>query len=305
MPNPKNPSNQKPRHAGGAQAPAKLGPKAAAKAAKKRLGARPAGPGGHANRLSRNVPAGAVTLERHALVYLNVPKSACTTIKNQMYFMEHGRYIDEPLDIHAHDGLLRSRESTPETLALFNAKLAQPHLAFTFVRHPGKRAYSCFGEKIFNQSKYSFPKIRDYIAEHYPLALPAAGDAGYTLAQHRANFLAFLDFVGDNFNGKTEIRTDAHWGRQSTILDHFQRFFYIDFIGRVEDFSRQFAYVVEQARPLNRPDLSVRFNEGPKPPYSYEEIATPEVEQRLRELYAEDYQRLGYLAEPATPPAQG
>ena len=65
------------------------------------------------------------------------------------------------------------------------------------------------------------------------------------------------------------------------------------------------AYVVEQARPLNRPDLAVRFNEGPKPPFSYEEIATPEVEQRLRELYAEDYQRLGYLADAASPQPQG
>lgn len=260
-----------------------------------------AGPGGRrAAQAPRGLPAGAITLANHALIYLNVPKSACTTIKNQLYFVEHGRYIDEPLDIHAHDGLLRSRESTPENLALFNGKLSAPHMVFTFVRHPGKRAYSCFGEKIFNQSKYSFPKVRDYIAEKYKLALPEPGDASYDLARHRANFMCFLDFVADNFDGKTEIRTDAHWGRQSTIIEHFQRFFFVDFVGRVEDFERQFRFVLDQTPLRHRPDLGVRFNEGPKPPFSYEQIADAAVEARLREIYADDYFRLGYGSDAST-----
>src|SRR5437762_833738 len=88
------------------------------------------------------VPQGALTLSNVPLIYLNMPKAACTTIKNQFFFMEHGRYVDEPLDIHSHDDLLYSRERTPERLQLFRSKLKQRHLVFTFVRHPGKRAYS-------------------------------------------------------------------------------------------------------------------------------------------------------------------
>lgn len=272
---------------------------AADKPFKKKRG--PGGPRARAAQGPRSLPAGAIALTSVPLIYLNVPKSACTTIKNQLYFMEHGRYIDEPLDIHAHDGLLRSRDNTPENLALFNGKLASPHQVFTFVRHPGKRAYSCFGEKIFNQSKYSFPKVRDYITEKYGLSLPATEADDYDLAKHRANFMCFLNFVADNFDGKTDIRTDAHWGRQSTILEQFQRFFFIDFIGRVEDFEQQFRFVVDRALPVHRPDLNVRFNEGPKPPFSYEQVADSVVEARLRQIYADDYFRLGYASSKTLP----
>lgn len=255
-------------------------------------------PDGEARPRAPGLPAGAFTLANHPLIYLNVPKAACTTIKNQMYFMEHGRYIDEPLDIHAHqDGLLRSRQNTPEVQALFERRLRERHLVFTFVRHPGKRAYSCFSEKIVHESKYSFPKVRDFIVEKYGLALPAADDAGYDVERHRRNFLCFLDFVRDNFAGKTPVRMDAHWGRQSSILHHFQRFFFIDLIGRVESFESQFTGVLDQTPMQHRPDLGVRFNEGPKPPFSYAQIVDAEVAQRLHDLYKDDYDRLGYAGD--------
>lgn len=240
------------------------------------------------------VPSGAVTLANHGFVYLNVPKSACTTIKNQLYFVEHGCYVDEPLDIHREEGLLRSRESTPENLKLFKSKLRQKHFVFTFVRHPGRRAYSCFTEKIFFQSKYSFPKVRDYIVAEYGLELPEADDASYDLEAHRRNFNRFLDFVSDNFAHKTRIRIDAHWGKQVQIIKQFQRFFMVDFIGRVEQLDPHFNFVLDQLPLAHRPDLGVRFNEGPRPPFTYEQVVDATTEARLRQIYSEDYNRLGY-----------
>ncbi len=240
------------------------------------------------------LPSGAVTLANHGFVYLNVPKSACTTIKNQLYFVEHGCYVDEPLDIHREEGLLRSRDSSPENLKLFRSKLRQKHFVFTFVRHPGRRAYSCFTEKIFFQSKYSFPKVRDYIAAEYGLVLPSPGDSGYDLDSHRQNFNRFLDFVADNFAHKTRIRIDAHWGKQVQIIKQFQRFFMVDFIGRVEQLDPHFNFVLDQLPLAHRPDLGVRFNEGPRPPFGYEEVVDAATEARLRQIYAEDYNRLGY-----------
>lgn len=246
------------------------------------------------------IPAGAITIPSQALIYLNVPKSACTTIKNQLYFAEFGRYIDEPLDIHHNQDLWRSRDHSPAMVARFEAKLAQRHLVFTFVRHPGRRAYSCFGEKIFSAGNYSFPKVRDLIVAHYGLRLPAEG-APYSLEEHRRNFGCYLDFLTDNFAGRTTIRTDAHWGRQTQILAHFQRYFLIDYIGRVEQLGSQFAHVIGQLPLRHQPDLSQRFNEGPKPPFSYEEVVDAAMEERLRTLYRDDYLQLGYAAEPARP----
>lgn len=239
------------------------------------------------------LPMGAFTLESAPLVYLNVPKSACTTIKNLMYHMDHGRFVDEPLDIHGRDDLLGSRLRTPEIQALFEQRLRGRHLVFTFVRHPGRRAYSCFIEKIMNQSKYSFPKVRDHIVEQYALRLPQP-DVPYSLEAHRANFMAFLDFVEDNFAGRTPIRVDAHWGRQVAILNGFQKHFCIDFIGRVEQFESQFGWICQQFPSRHPPDITTRFNEGPKPPFPYEEVADEQVEARLRRLYRADYMRLGY-----------
>ena len=43
-------------------------------------------------------------------------------------------------------------------------------LVFTFVRHPLKRAYSCFNEKIHFTSIYGFGKVRAFIAARYGAA---------------------------------------------------------------------------------------------------------------------------------------
>ena len=54
------------------------------------------------------------------LLYLNMPKSACTTIKNSLYFMESGVWLEDPLTVHALNEPLEKfeRDQDPERVPL-------------------------------------------------------------------------------------------------------------------------------------------------------------------------------------------
>lgn len=238
---------------------------------------------------------GAFTIPSCPIIYLNIPKSACTTIKNVLYYMEHGEFFAEPLDIHATTKLLRSTAATPETENIFHQHLAARHTVFTFVRHPGRRCYSCFNEKIFFDGAHAFGKIRMQVINRYGMVAPIEG-VDYTLQQHRKNFSRFLDFVADNHAGKTSVRTDAHWGVQTSMIREFQKSFVIDLIGRVESFSSQFASLIEKAGPVHMPPANAKFNEGPEPPFKYDQIIDDEISEKLKSIYFLDYRLLGYDA---------
>ena len=91
------------------------------------------------------------------LVYANMPKSGCTTIKNLLYRIDSGAFLDDPLTIHGRPELMVHWKAQPEAIE----RRLKTDLVFTFVRHPLKRAYSCFNEKIHFRSIYSFGKARD------------------------------------------------------------------------------------------------------------------------------------------------
>ena len=243
---------------------------------------------------SAQMPSGVVGLHALPLIYLNIPKSACSTIKNHLYYIEHGKYASDPLAIHSIDGLIKSKGGGAGASAHFTRVLARKHLVFTFVRHPGKRAYSCFSEKIVHISKYSFPKVREHLISDYGCDFSGIDVARYDLDIHRRNFVAYLRFVKANRLGETPLRRDAHWESQTTMIKKFENDFVIDFIGRVEDFQKHFEFVLSELKCEKMPDLNLRFNEGPTPPFTYDQILDDEVEDLLLEIYRADFMKLGY-----------
>ena len=117
-------------------------------------------------------------------------------------------------------------EREPEEIA---RRLARDPV-FTFVRHPLRRAYSCFTEKVHFQEPYSFPRVRLTVANDYG----ARFEAQPSVDLHRENFKAFLRFSRDSFEGRNEWRRDPHWCPQSMVLQNARRWRALDFIGRVE-----------------------------------------------------------------------
>lgn len=231
-----------------------------------------------------------ILCRNYPISYINVPKSACTSIKNIMYTMDTGLAYPDPLAIHADQNcLLKGRKPNPE----YNEAARNVRFRFTFVREPLARCYSAFNEKIFHQGIYSFAAYRSLLAERYNAAFPKAGEP-YSAQQHSDNFLRFIEMVADTESGAHDIKVNLHWQPQSKILRRWRMQKVIDLIGRVEKFEEGMTYVLSASGFKGSIDLKTRFNEGPPPPYSFKEIETAEIRQRLYDVYESDLRDFHY-----------
>jgi hypothetical protein len=236
--------------------------------------------------LAQPRPSGFVAVRSLPLLYVNMPKSGCTTIKNILHRLDSGSFLDDPLTIHRRTDLFLRAGREPEE---FERRLGRD-LVFTFVRHPLKRAYSCFNEKIHFQTKYSFGKVRKRVTVGYG----AHFVADPTADRHRENFKAFLRFSLDSFNGKTRQRRDPHWCPQSMVLNSTRRWRAIDFIGRMESFDAHLKALLGLAGVAC--DFPIpRLNEGPPSPWPYETMLDDEVRELGQRLFAQDLKLLGYV----------
>ena len=98
-------------------------------------------------------PAGFWASATVPLVYVNMPKSGCTTIKNLLHRIDSGAFLDDPLTIHGRPELMVHSNAQPEEIErrLKTRPRSSPSCATRC-----KRAYSCFNEKIHFSSLYSF-----------------------------------------------------------------------------------------------------------------------------------------------------
>jgi len=84
--------------------------------------------------------------ESESVVYRVVPKCACSTIGQIMFYSDHGRFFDG--DIHdATEGLHKWALADSQPLIKQNVK-AQRSYAFTCVRNPYTRILSSFSIKF-------------------------------------------------------------------------------------------------------------------------------------------------------------
>lgn len=237
---------------------------------------------------------GVVVCRNLPIIYLTIPKCACTTIKNLLYQLETGRAFEEPLAIHRaiRDGLL------PDTFVPrgedCDSFIRRRNVSFTFVRDPLSRIYSCFNDKLFHQSPFSFAWLRRRLTTDYGIAFDDL-ERGYSSSQHADNFKRFLLFVKDNIAGNTSAKKDAHWLPQSGIIRRYSRLVNIDVIGKVESYESDIDVVLNRSGIADRGNLiTLRFNDGTPAPFSLESVVTDEIRQMVSDIYADDYLMLGY-----------
>jgi hypothetical protein len=237
----------------------------------------------------RTIPG--IACKRHPIVYCSIPKAGCTTIKHLMYVMDNGVPYPDQLAIHNDpDALLWARSIDRNA---YEQALANRKITFTFVREPFSRAYSAFNEKIHFVSKYAFPHVREILIREYNAVFPAPGEE-VAPDRHGDNFLKFLALVRDGLNEPVRKKWDPHWAPQTQLLGMFKRHISIDLVGRLESFVPAMEYVLQVGQVKRPVDLSIRFNEGPKPPYPLQEIMTPAILELLQELYRDDVEHFGY-----------
>ncbi|RMF40945.1 MAG: sulfotransferase family protein [Alphaproteobacteria bacterium] len=242
--------------------------------------------------------------ESERLVYRVVPKCACSTIGQAMYFADHGRFFDG--DIHdADSGILKwaQEDAQPRIAARVRGCDA---VTFTCVRNPYTRILSCFFDKICGIQRNG----RRYRANQLPGLLRRYGVVieGEDFDQI-AMFRRFLLFARDTIRFRKPMEPDIHWsscaGHVSTLVAGGGRY---DRILATEALGPGLQEVLDSAGLAHRVDVAAmpRFNEseghGPRRAHPVEAYFDDLSIHLMHEIYRRDFNLFKYDKNPGSGP---
>ncbi|MDZ7907470.1 MAG: sulfotransferase family protein [Gemmobacter sp.] len=238
--------------------------------------------------------------ESESMVYRVVPKCACSTIGQIMFYSDHGRFFDG--DIH----------DAAEGLHKWNMEASQPRitanvgghtsLAFTCVRNPYTRILSSFFDKICGIQRNG----RRYRGNLVPLLIQkygvqVGGEDGAEDFDQIASFRRFLLFVRDTIRFRKPMEPDIHWsamsGHISTFIVNGGRY---DRIFFTEQFNAGMQGVLDAVETPVKVDLAAipKFNEseghGPKRAHPVEDYFDDLSRHLMWEIYKRDFQLFRY-----------
>jgi hypothetical protein len=222
-------------------------------------------------------------LPQHKLVYIVVPKAASTRIR--MTLARIGGRHSRSLKPSRRDNFRGPYGPRSMTNGAFVRLVTSPDaLRFSFVRNPYARALSCWADKF--RAKPLVPG--DPFIDLY-LARRAEVDAAFPAGPEET--LSFRDFVVFAA-AMARTRCDVHIQAQADILS--VPGIDLNFIGKVEDFARDFARVLDHlaARDAVRRDAIASVNASLHDPWwTY---YTPEFADRVYRAYECDFDRFRY-----------
>ena len=208
--------------------------------------------------------------ESNSMVYRVVPKCACSTIGQIMFYSDHGRFFDG--DIHdAEEGLHKwARDDSQNTIAA--SVTGKKTYTYTCVRNPYTRILSSFFDKICgiqrNGRRYR-GKLVPLLIQKY--GIEVGGPDGKQEFDQIRSFRRFLLFARDTIRWRRPMEPDIHWsamsGHVSTLIVNGGRY---DNIFWTERFNDGMQSVLDAVETPHRVDLATipRFNEseghGPK-----------------------------------------
>ena len=230
--------------------------------------------------------------ESESMVYRVVPKCACSSIGQIMFYSDHGRFFDG--DIHdASEGLHKWAHDAAKPLIEANVR-AHKSYAFSCVRNPYTRILSSFFDKIAgiqrNGRKYRGNLVPE-LAMRYGIEVEGDFD-------QIAMFRRFLLFARDTIRFRKPMDPDIHWSSQaghiSTFIQNGGRY---DHIFWTEDFNAGMQTVldhVETPVPVTLAEVP-RFNESeghaPKRAHPVEDFFDDLAMHLTYEIYKRDFRR--------------
>jgi hypothetical protein len=235
-----------------------------------------------------------------SMVYRVVPKCACSTIGQIMFYSDHGQFHDG--DIHdATDGLHKWAQGDSQPLITRSVR-ARHAPAFTCVRNPYGRILSSFFDKICgiqrNGRRYRGNLVPS-LMENYGIDVGQPED-GFAFDQIRS-FRRFLLFARDTIRFRRPMEPDIHWSAQSghiaTFIVNGGRY---DRIIRTETFDSGMECVLAETQTPHAVDLRAipRFNEsaghGPKRAHPVEAYFDDLSIHLMREMYHRDFRLFRY-----------
>lgn len=234
-----------------------------------------------------------------SVVYRVVPKCACSTIGQILYYSDHGEFFDG--DIHdAQTGMHKwAMEASQDTIS--STVKGHTSFAFTCVRNPYTRILSSFFDKICGIQRNG----RRYRGNLVPLLVQKYGievgePPNFEFDQIKS-FRRFLLFARDTIRWKRPMEPDIHWsamsGHISTFIVNGGQYDKIVWTEQFNDGMAQVLDKIETPVPVSLSDVP-RFNEseghGPKREHPVEDYFDDLSMHLVYEIYKKDFQLFKY-----------
>ena len=231
----------------------------------------------------------------NSVAYRVIPKSACPTIGQILYYSDHGANFDG--DIHdAQKGMLKWNQEHARdaiTAAVTNPDI----LTFTCVRNPYTRVLSSFFDKICgiqrNGNRYR-GNLVPRVTKNYGIDIEGDFD-------QIKSFRRFLLFARDTIKFRRPMEPDIHWsamaGHASTLVVNGGHY---DAIVTVENFKEDMKSVMSRIPTKHDLDIDTmpRFNEseghGPKRAHPVGDYFDDLSMHLMHEIYARDFAAFNY-----------
>ncbi|MFT5342933.1 MAG: hypothetical protein ACI9BH_002149 [Paracoccaceae bacterium] len=238
--------------------------------------------------------------ESESMVYRVVPKCACSTIGQIMYYSDHGEFFDG--DIHdAEKGLHKWGIEASQAKITQNVQDHESY-SFTCVRNPYTRILSSFFDKICgvqrNGKRYRGNLVPLLV---YKYGIEVGGENGDEEFDQIKSFRRFLLFARDTIRWRRPMDPDIHW---SAISGHVSTFVVnggsYDKIIWTETFNDGMADVLSQIETPHAIDLTKipRFNEseghGPKRAHPVEDYFDDMSMHLVYEIFKRDFELFKY-----------
>jgi hypothetical protein len=238
--------------------------------------------------------------ESESMVYRVVPKCACSSIGQIMFYSDHGRFFDG--DIHDSTAGLHKwaqEESQPKIEA--NVK-GHRSFAFTCVRNPYGRILSSFFDKIAgiqrNGKRYR-GNLVPMLVQKYGIEV-GSPENGFDFDQI-ASFRRFLLFARDTIRWRRPMEPDIHWsamsGHVATYIVNGGCYDHIFFTEKFDEGMQQVLDQVKTPVPVALRDVP-KFNEseghGPKRAHPISAYFDDLSRHLVWEIYKKDFQLFRY-----------
>jgi len=235
-----------------------------------------------------------------SVVYRVVPKCACSTIGQIMFYSDNGVYFDG--DIHdAKFGMHKWSFDSSQAKIVSNVRNHKSY-AFTCVRNPYTRILSSFFDKICgiqrNGKRYRGNLVPLLIQKY---GIEVGGPDGKEEFDQIRSFRRFLLFARDTIRWRKPMEPDIHWsamsGHVATFVVNGGRY---DNIFWTEQFNEGMQSVLDQIEMAHPIDLTEvpRFNEseghGPKRAHPVEDYFDDLSMHLVYEIYKRDFELFKY-----------
>ena len=158
--------------------------------------------------------------ESESLVYRVVPKCACSTIGQIMYYSDQGEFFDG--DIHDAKGGMHKWALEGSQPVITKNVQAHESYSFTCVRNPYTRILSSFFDKICgiqrNGKRYRGNLVPLLIQKY---GIEVGGDDGKQEFDQIKSFRRFLLFARDTIRFRRPMDPDIHWSAMSGHVSTF------------------------------------------------------------------------------------